>query len=341
MSFGRSNVGPFVTARPSWAFAAALREQGVAPEPLLERAGLSPESLDNPETRISHGLACELLASALEVSGDPHLGIRAARHAEQLEFDLLEYLSIASPNRLEAVRVYNQYRQLSHDAARQHVIVEGDIAACVYDTDGTLSEPPAFVDYALGWIVTFGRRVSGRQEKIVRVELRHPAPADVRPHEEFFQAPVRFGAPRNAILYDVSECVSPHPHADPRLRAVLERQGKQLLERLPRAVRFQDEVKLVLAAELERGNIGLKHVARRLHASVSTVRQRLQQEGTSYRELLDEQRRELAYRYLSEPRRSVSEVAELLGFSYESALIRAFRRWTGMSPTDYRRRQVR
>lgn len=331
--------GPYVTNRPARAFLAVLRERGHDVDEILAPFGLREEVLlEKP--RLSHAVSRALLDRALEVTNDPALGIHACRHAETLGFDLLEYVSATCQNRAEAVEVYNRYNRFSHDAARLSVWTEGDLAATVYETEGELDEPPAWIDFALGWIVVFGRRVSGRNERLVRVEFRYPRPAEIRPYEEFFGAPLHFGATRNAVVYRREDYMAPFPQADSRLRELLERQSEWELEKMPSAQRLQDELRALLPAEFARGKADLKQVAKRLGMAPSTVRQRLQLEGTTFRAIVDEQRKKLATEYLRDTKRSIGEIASLLGFAYESALVRAFRRWTGMSPSEYRRQHL-
>lgn len=336
-----AGVGPYVTARPARAFLAAFRAGGHSVAAVLEPFGLDESTILEPERRLSHGLLRALLERAIEVSGNPALGVDALRHGEALDLDLLDYLSATCRDRVEAVEQYNRFHRFSHEAARLSVWMEGDLAATVYEPEESLDEPPAWIDYALGWIVVFGRRVSGAEEPIVRVEFRYPQPADLRAHEAFFRAPLVFDAPRNAVVYRREDYVATHRQFDPGLRDLLARQGHLLLERMPDASRTTAEVRAALTLELADGNAGLKSIAKRLGVAPSTLRQRLHAEGTSFRALVDDERRRRAHELLDDPRRSIGEIASLLGFAYESALVRAFRRWTGMSPREYRRQRLR
>ena len=112
----------------------------------------------------------------------------------------------------------------------------------------------------------------------------------------------------------------------------------QLLKRLDRSDTVTGRVRRLLESRIGREGIGLEEIAVEIHMSPATLRRRLDEEGTTFRAIVDELRRELALRYVAEPRVAIGEVAFLLGFSTQSAFGTAFRRWTGSSPIEHRAR---
>jgi AraC-like DNA-binding protein len=126
--------------------------------------------------------------------------------------------------------------------------------------------------------------------------------------------------------------------ADPSLCALLDRHARELLARYPREDSLVERIRTLMKGELNGGDASLEVVAERLGMSARTLQRKLQASGTSHQELLDEMRRDLAVRYLREPGMAVCEVAYLLGFSESSAFHRAFKRWTGTTPSEFRRR---
>jgi AraC-like DNA-binding protein len=117
---------------------------------------------------------------------------------------------------------------------------------------------------------------------------------------------------------------------------IVETQVLALLAKLPKAEATTDAVRRLLAEKLANGPPTLEQIARRLRMSARTLHRRLDQEGTSFRRILAEVRREVAARHLREPQLAVGEIAFLLGFSEASAFHRAFKRWTGHAPRAYR-----
>jgi len=126
--------------------------------------------------------------------------------------------------------------------------------------------------------------------------------------------------------------------ADPGLCALLDRHAEELLAKYPRQDVLIDQIRAIIGVELRHGDTSLDRVAERLDTSGRTLQRKLRDHGTSHQELLDQMRRDLAMRYLAEPHMAICEVAYLLGFSESSALHRAFKRWTGMTPNEFRRK---
>jgi AraC-like DNA-binding protein len=170
------------------------------------------------------------------------------------------------------------------------------------------------------------------------VWFEHSAPADTREHRRIFRAPLRFEQTCHALVLDRGLLDHPLVTADSRLCALLDRQAQDLLARLPRESSVSDRTRRLLREVLRGGDAGVAAIARRLGMSPRSLQRRLAAEGSSYRGLLDEVRREIAVRHLGERDLAISEVASALGFSDATGFYRAFRRWTGASPAGYRAR---
>jgi AraC-like DNA-binding protein len=126
-----------------------------------------------------------------------------------------------------------------------------------------------------------------------------------------------------------------NPSADAALRQLLERFAADQLAKIPTSAPFSERVRACILSMLPLGSLTADTVAARFSMSNRTLRRRLQEDATSYQELLDEVRAELARHYLTRERRGIDEVAFLLGFSDPSAFSKAFRRWTGQTPADF------
>jgi AraC-like DNA-binding protein len=126
--------------------------------------------------------------------------------------------------------------------------------------------------------------------------------------------------------------------AYPAVRAALEARAERAFERLVQAGSFVPRVRGCIRAQLGRGGPRLEETARRLHVSPATLRRRLAEEGTSFRDLLDALRAEEACRDVLDPRLDLTGIASRLGFAHPNGFYKAFRRWTGLSPREYRAR---
>jgi len=167
------------------------------------------------------------------------------------------------------------------------------------------------------------------------VTFPHARPDDIEPHNRLFQCPIEFDSPAAEIIFDRSLLESPVITADPNLVAILDQHVKESLAKIP-GRSLSHQVRAFLSSRLPGTPPTLDETARDLGMSMRTIQRRLSEEDTSHKQLLRQIRHELALRYLKERSVAISEVAFLLGFSEPSAFYRAFRRWTGMTPVEYR-----
>jgi AraC-like DNA-binding protein len=168
------------------------------------------------------------------------------------------------------------------------------------------------------------------------VTFQHAAPRDISEHLRLFRCPVQFGAPSNKLSFASSLLSQPIDKADASLCALLDRHAQELLEKFPPRDSLINQVRSIIATEFRGGDPSLEHVAEQLTLTPRTLQRKLQELGTSHNELLDQMRRQLAMRYLREDHMAICEVAYLLGFSESSSFHRAFKRWTGVTPKEFR-----
>jgi AraC-like DNA-binding protein len=153
-----------------------------------------------------------------------------------------------------------------------------------------------------------------------------------------FRCTIIYDAPSTVVTLARADMDLPQSSSDPPLIAHLERHADALDERLPVNPTFTSNVRRALTAGLANGDVGLEVVARSLGVSSRTAQRRLLAEATTHQRVLDELRRDLAVRYFDENSMGIQEVAFVLGFSDQSAFNHAFKRWTGTSPSAYRKR---
>ena len=163
-------------------------------------------------------------------------------------------------------------------------------------------------------------------------------PADITEHARLFRCSVKFGAPSNRLTFASSLLSLPIARADASLCALLDRHAEELLAKFPPRDSLIDQVRGIIADEFRGGDPSLERVADQLGLTPRTLQRKLHELGTSHNELLDQMRRQLAMRYLREHEMAICEVAYLLGFSESSSFHRAFKRWTGITPKEYRGR---
>jgi AraC-like DNA-binding protein len=321
------------------AFAGALAGAGIDVPAFLAGLGLAPGILAETDVRIPAPLAFRAFEEAAARTGDPCIALHAAERIPLGAVGFLDYHARSSPTLGEALRRTIRYFVLINDRMEASLEIDGGVARLVQRRRGPPidPEPRQTAEFHLAMIVGRGRAFLARDWPLHHVGFAHAAPADAREHERYFGAPVRFGLPADELAFDASLLDQPLPTADPALSAVLERYAEALVAKLPAVSTFLDEARRAVAELLRSGDPSLDATAARLGTSRRTLQRRLAEEGTSHQDLVDGVRRDLALRWLPDTRMAITEVAYLLGFSEPAAFHRAFKRWTGQTPAEYRR----
>ena len=313
--------------------------RGIETADLLRDAGLTPESLEDPDGRIPGPTVMAIWNALRARSTDPTLQLSAPGTLPFGAYRIIDYLVAASATVGEGIERFARFFGLIADAVTLD-IAHGEDEHCLHlaMADGG-AVPPVYVDYIFAALVVRIRMRIRPGLRVLRVELRQPQPPSSAPYGETFGAPVHFGAEADRLCFSTDEWNAPTVSADAALARMLEEHARILARRIPHgASDFGVEVQKAIAAAPAEGG-SAEHVARALNVSVRTLQRRLEESGTTFRELSEAVRGQLAEGYLSDPRVSIAEVAFLLGFSDQTSFNRAFRRWTGESPGRWRRRR--
>ena len=317
--------------------AAAVR--GVAALSLYEAVDLPPAILDDPDARIPFAKIVSLYEQAAALTGDDAFGLHVGESVDPKAFDVLGYSVINSPTFGAALDRVVRYNSIWTDGSAFAVEIEETTTRIIYTyLDDSLDECRHDAEMTLAAIAVLGRLITDADWVPDSVSFQHNQPRHIAEHQRIFRCPVRFNAKTNEFIFKSSTLSLPIVRADPGLCAVLDRHAEELLAKYPREDSLIERLRTIIKEQLNGGDASLERVAQQLGMSGRTLQRKLRDHGSSHQELLDEMRRDLAMRYLREPEMAICEVAYLLGFSESSALHRAFKRWTGMTPSEFRRR---
>lgn len=329
---------PSVATTSTLAMLRAVESRGFETRDLLAASGLARETVEDPDARLPGPTVLALWNGLRERSGDPALQLVAPVVLPFGAYRVIDYMVDASATVGEGVRRFARFFGLIADGMRLRVEADGDEHRLDLARADGGAVPALYVDYVFAALVGRIRMKIRPALRVRRVELRQPAPADAAPYAACFLAPVRFGAAGDRLCFDVGEWDSPMEHADAALAHLLEEHARMLSERLPDdAGCFVTAVREAITAALPE-DARAPTVARALHVSVRTLQRRLVKEGTTFRDVSDAARHGLAEGYLADRQVSIAEVAFLLGFSDQTSFNRAFRRWTGLAPGEWRKR---
>lgn len=294
------------------------------------------DALDADE-RVPIAGMLELLRATVQMTGDEDIGLKAAREIAPGEYGLIEFTVNSAPTLRQSIDLLGRYLPLVNDALEFSFRVSDNRA--IIQLDSRIALPRAAVDFqSAAFYVAALQRDQRAVDPHYKALFRHAAPAQLDEYRKTF-APgeVQFGAAFDGFSFDASILELSPPSADSKLHDLLRKYADHELSELPSSESLTDKVRAIVARSLTDGEPGVAETARLLHTSRRTLARRLEEEGTSFRGVLDDTRRRLALRYVVMPGVGVTEIAFLLGFSQSGAFARAFRRWTGMTPLEYRR----
>jgi AraC-like DNA-binding protein len=269
-------------------------------------------------------------------TGDQNLGLHLAERAELGLFDVHFYAMASSPTLRTGFERLCRYQRLIHDTSRVELEVQRERAVLRHELAAGKAAPRQTAEFLLAAWVRAGRVVTGVDWVPLQVHFAHVAPPDATDHRRFFGSDVFFGMAENALVLPTPLLELPCVRADPSLMAVLDRYAADRLQQTPESNRLSDRVRELLRHELQGGEPTAVQLAVRFKMSVRTLTRLLAAEGTTYRELLETLRRDLATRYLAGDAISIGEISFLLGFAELSSFHRAFKRWTGRTPAEFR-----
>jgi AraC-like DNA-binding protein len=320
----------------------AIRSEGVEPEELYGAVNFDPALLDDPDHRIPFSQFVAFYEQGARLTGDDSFGLHIGERVEPELFDVLGYVVINSPTFGEAINRLIRYHPIWTDGAFYNLEISGSQARLVYEyNDRPIDARRHDCEMTLSILVSFARRGTGVDWTPHEVSFQHSKPNSIVEHERIFRSQVQFDRPTNELRFDSSLLALTMMKADPGLCIILDRHAQELLLRRPRVDGLINQVRQLLSEALNAGDDPkIETLSQKLGISVRTLQRKLKEEGRSHQDLLDEMRSELSKRYLQEPKLAICEVAYLLGFSEPSAFHRAFRRWTGITPKEFRRGQV-
>jgi len=321
-----------VAAKPA---VAALERQGLDPAPALREAHLTPAALSSFDYRLPHASVRALWEAAARLAGDGWFGLHTGRDLPAGDYDLFDYLLSTSATVGDGIKRLVSYARLIYDHTNLRLIAEPADARIVRRVPITA---PQYDEFTLTLLFVRCRENSGVAWKPRHVTFQHTRDDDDGTAARLFGCPVAFGGPQTEIRLAPSVLELPLARADSKLQEILIRYADAWLATLPAPDSLVGRVRAAITRQATREFPTLASTAASLGIPERTLQRRLAAEGVSHSTLLDEARRQLALRYLGNAALSVTDIGYLLHFSDPASFHRAFRRWTGESPLEYRRR---
>ncbi|AZG46971.1 AraC family transcriptional regulator [Gordonia insulae] len=309
---------------------------GLDPAQLVRDVGLDPASLALQDRWVPADAVAELLERSATASGRADFGLALARHRRLGNLGPLSLVIREEPDVRSALRVLIRHQHMYNEALRTRLSEAGGIATLATTVDvGGDGEVGQSVELAVAILFQLLQGFISPAWHPLAISFAHPAPPEHRPHDQFFHTTVRFDQDFNGITLYTKDLDTPNAMADPELR----RYTQELLDGMAvspdpdTAYRVRELIELLLPT----GRCSVDQVARSLGVDRRTVHRRLRAEGETFSSVLDSTRVGLARHMVGSDRRSLTEVADLLGFSSPGNFSRWFRQRFGQSPSEWRR----
>jgi len=316
----------------------AMLAAGVDADQVLARVGASRQVIDTPELRTPHDLQEAFWQAAQDVSGDPCIGLRLGMHMPVYHGQVLEYLFLSSPTFGEGLKRGIKFQRLVSDAANGRLQVEGD-RACIQQKLWS-RKLAHLTDCMVIGLVRFFAFVTDGAFQPTEIHVNHTPQAAPEDYRRLLGCPVVFEQDCMRLYFDAALLSLPSAHHEPALFKAHSDIASSKMAALERNDLVTSVTSLV-AELLEAGQANVDAVAARLELPPRRLRTQLAAAGTNFNELLGDYRCRLAKRLLAGTDESIEEIVYLTGFAEPPTFYRAFKRWTGMTPAEYRQSKRR
>lgn len=306
---------------------------------VLACGGLVPADLEGPEARVTQRANNIVVAELARRSGDVHFGLHFAECLDLDAFDVVGHLAAHSATLGEVFARVCAFSRILHDAGRVDLERHADAVVLYPGCRGLLHEYPLHVaEFSTLGALILARRVTNVPLVPRAVKFKHSAPSRVAEHHRLFGVTPAFDQAETSISFDPAVMDLPIAGSQPGLASHLDAYARDVMSRLPDDASIEAQVERLVTAQLARGIPQIEDIAPQLASSSRTLQRRLSERGTTFAEVVERARRQLAERYLEDERLSLAEIGFLVGFSDPSNFHRAFRRWTGVTPRTFRAR---
>jgi len=302
----------------------------------MEQTGLKPETLADPDLRIPANAHYRLWELAEHLTGNPAIGLHAGQVIDPERMGLVGHVFFNCDTLGEAVIQYVRLHRLVNESVTLAIEQTPEQAILTWHPDHPAHYCRQDMDRTLAAALCRTRHFIHRDISIDWLEIAHPEPAYAQEYRKLFGDHITFGCGTTRMAFASRYLGHPIPHRNPYVYSAVLKQVNSLLARLQTRKSFSRKVRLLISRQMSTERIDADTLARQCHMSRQTLYRRLKKEGLSFHDLVEQIRKDKALRYVADDQYALGEIAFLLGFSELSAFSRAFKRWTGQAPAQFR-----
>ncbi len=305
-----------------------------------DSVGVSASQIANPELFVSLEQAlrfCE--AAALSVEDDA-FGVAAGAAAKIGDGRIFDYFVMSAPTVQQALNNWVRFQTTRTNAVDISLQIDDGRAFLHWGVSDIFGPRAQFIGMLMGFSATRIQHMLSQENASLIVEFAHSEPKNFETYRSTFGSDMAFGREYDRIGFDAKYMDIPLPTAEPTLFSIIEHAAMEELRERQSDSNELLRISKHIGNSLKQGNVTLETVSRELGMSKRTLQRTLENGSTSFRQLVDETRRELAERYLSETNLPMSEITYLLGYSELSVFSRAAKGWFGMPPKAFRQQRM-
>ena len=325
---------PTLPATTLRVFVTALGRLGYDTGALLAGSGVGAAQLEDPDGRVPCTSISGVICEVMRTRPLKNLGMKVASETPVGAFQLLDYLIVTCETVREAAKQLARYLRISEAPFEIEVRDDEDPIRIVYaNVRETFT-----AEFEVALAILHFRRETESRLTVEYASFTH-TPDDADEMERALGCPIHVQSPWLGFALSREAWELPLRRRDPVLQLILHRNAEELSARLPESNSIVGELRRFLVTRMAQGDSEIEMVARSMATSVRSLQRKLAATGTSYQEILDSIRREAAARHLADRALSITEVGYLLGYSEPASFHRAFKRWYGSTPQEFRMAQ--
>jgi AraC-like DNA-binding protein len=312
---------------------------GIPAALVLQGTGLGEKELSSPDTLISINQMLMAIRNVFTLSDDPHVGLRLGLNMQITMYGIYGFALLSSATCRSACHFAEKYHALTVPMGKQTFQETSKYGIWSTEPDVNRATDPKLyifkVEHVLGTIISFARDIADPEFRPAAIRLTYPKPADPTVYERVFNCPIQYDQPVNEMLVDVAWLERTPRRAHEMTFSMVRQLCDEMVDRITSSAGIAGRLRQLFVQSAGRFP-AIDLACEQLGISARTLRRKLTSEGTSYQSLLDETRLGLAKKYLRETELTMDEIASRLDYSDASNFRHAFRRWTDMTPMEYR-----
>ena len=332
---------PLISSSVTTGLLDAIAAAGADPDQVRQSIALDFTALSDAEGFIACVDFARLLEEVAQVTGDGCFGLHFGARSNPKNIGPLVYAVLNSPTIAAACETAARYLHVHNQALKLSLHIDDNLAHFSYSYSHIgLEQPRQFSEFTMANMLNTFRMMAGSQWAPREIQFAHDAPVSNTEHLRVFGAPVIFRCASNALVMEREFLDRTVPSADHRLYGIMTHYLGEVLNRMPTENGVIAQIRKAIGESLKNGTPKLALVAKLIALSPRTLQRRLEKYGLDFKKLVDDTRHQFALEYLSDRENTLTQIAFLLGYSEVSAFNRAFKRWTGFTPSDSRRKQT-